>query len=397
MTHIRFVVAVFILSICTAATADDVIRRIRLSEDSAIPDAIRVAHAHLVHTDQLLPIDPSAGIEEQAKSVLDQLDRVLKTFGANASDVVRINGYVGESVAGDLLRSRIASWASGNGPTVTQVTTRLPLPGAVVGIDAIFVARDGSEAVHPVIRRHTTPGSPARPVKTSVLPPGDVVYVSGQAEPGQLPDATLATLQGLLRTLREMHVEKDHIVHLKCFLQPMEDVAMVNTQIAKFFEGAQCPPVSHVEWISKSRPIEIELIAFAPPSEGERSVTFWTPPWMESSDVFSRVARIHSGERIYVSGLRAETPGDGADQVHSLFDQLRRIMTASGSDLQHLAKATYYVTDADGSNALNQLRPSYYDPMRPPAASKAVVAGVAATDRSVMVEMIAAPVTPHDR
>jgi enamine deaminase RidA (YjgF/YER057c/UK114 family) len=52
-------------------------------------------------------------------------------------------------------------------------------------------------------------------------------------------------------------------------------------------------------------------------------------------------------------------------------------------------KATYYVSDADASAALNRLRPRYYDPKRPPAASKAQVAGVGVPDRTVVVDLIA--------
>ena len=48
-------------------------------------------------------------------------------------------------------------------------------------------------------------------------------------------------------------------------------------------------------------------------------------------------------------------------------------MEQTGSDWKHLAKATYYVTDDEVSKAHNAIRPKYYDPERPPAASKAMV------------------------
>jgi len=78
--------------------------------------------------------------------------------------------------------------------------------------------------------------------------------------------------------------------------------------------------------------------------------------------------------------------------VRDLFEQLREVLAATGSDLRHLAKATYYVTDEDASDALNKLRPEYYDPARPPAASKATVHGVGAADRTVSMDMIAVAV-----
>ncbi len=77
--------------------------------------------------------------------------------------------------------------------------------------------------------------------------------------------------------------------------------------------------------------------------------------------------------------------------MRSIFSQLDTILTQSGSDLRRLAKATYYVSDDDPSAQLNKLRPEFYDPERPPAASKAMVRGVGHPDRGITIDMIAAP------
>jgi len=77
-----------------------------------------------------------------------------------------------------------------------------------------------------------------------------------------------------------------------------------------------------------------------------------------------------------------------------VFAQLQQLLDSTGSDLRHLAKATYYVSDDDrtaGSSSamLNKLRPEYYDPERPPAASKVRVHGVALVDRTLTMDIIA--------
>ena len=77
--------------------------------------------------------------------------------------------------------------------------------------------------------------------------------------------------------------------------------------------------------------------------------------------------------------------------MRSIFSQLENILSETGSDLRHLAKATYYVSDADPSAQLNKLRPEYYDPERPPAASKVMVSGVGHPQRGITIDMIAAP------
>src|SRR6185437_11466816 len=140
------------------------------------------------------------------------------------------------------------------------------------------------------------------------------------------------------------------------------------------FSDSGAPPVVLVEWTMAS-PIEIELIASLPESEqgDHESVSFVTPPGMKASPVFSRVAVTDAPATIYVSGLYGQPKQDGAAQVRTIFENLDRLLKKSGSDMRHLVKATYYVSDEDASTALNKLRPEFYDPQRPPAASKAPV------------------------
>jgi enamine deaminase RidA (YjgF/YER057c/UK114 family) len=109
---------------------------------------------------------------------------------------------------------------------------------------------------------------------------------------------------------------------------------------------------------------------------------------MTASPIYSRVSRINDGRRIYASGLYGAGE-DGAAQVKDIFAQLDDVLKKSGSDFHHLAKATYYVSTDDASKKLNELRPSYYDPKRPPAASKASVVGVGVKDRGITIDMIA--------
>ena len=67
------------------------------------------------------------------------------------------------------------------------------------------------------------------------------------------------------------------------------------------------------------------------------------------------------------------------------------MLRKTGSDMRHLVKATYYVTDEDASAALNKIRPEFYDPQRAPAASKASVVGTGVPGTSVTLDMIAVP------
>jgi enamine deaminase RidA (YjgF/YER057c/UK114 family) len=170
----------------------------------------------------------------------------------------------------------------------------------------------------------------------------------------------------------------------------MSEAATALKEIAAPFGDGVCPPVSLVEWVS-STPIEIELVVAARRPDGAAPpLEFLTPPGMSASPVYARVVRVHSPRRIYVSGLYGSTDApNSAEEIRDLFATLTRVLDAGQSDLRHLAKATYYVAEAEPSRLLNVLRPEYYDPTRPPAASKAQVVGTGRMPRTITLDMIA--------
>ena len=132
------------------------------------------------------------------------------------------------------------------------------------------------------------------------------------------------------------------------------------------------------------------LIATSPRRERpQEPIEFVTPPGMTASPVFCRVTRVNAPETIFVSGLSGQEGAEPAQEVEQIFGTLRMLLLAAGSDLRHLAKATYYVSTDDASNRLNEIRPKLYDPRRPPAASKAMVSGTGMPRRTITIDMIA--------
>jgi enamine deaminase RidA (YjgF/YER057c/UK114 family) len=168
----------------------------------------------------------------------------------------------------------------------------------------------------------------------------------------------------------------------------------VRKEFARFYGEEKVPPLVFVEWKSSAAvPIEIELIAAARPGKEKSpdAVEYLTPPGMTASPIFSRVARVNHEKTVYVSGLYGPEGKGGEAQVLAVFDELGGLLKKAGSDFKHLAKATYYVSTDDASAKLNELRPRYYDPKRPPSASKAMVAGVGREGRGITLDMIAVP------
>ena len=393
----NFVLAALLLAgSTTTLNADEPIRRTGGQTEQGLSAAVTVADRSLLHTSQLFPYSADETIETgnlqgQFELLLSNLDRVLQHRGASRSDVVKLNFYVASAEIANFVRARLGkSFPADALPAVSYVQTRLPYEEADVALDAIVAVEPlASDRVEHV----RIDGLDARDFQSSysVMPLGDAVYVAGQAQKGELAEATTDTLAGLLRTLRHLWLDREHIAEVKCFLDPMTEIETVDERIAAFFGDAPVPPVSHVEWIAGSLPIEIELVVFAPAKDSTDTIEIFTPPWMKSSPVFSRVTRLYGNRRIYLSGLYASKPGDGESEVRDLFASMKTILADHGSDFRHLAKATYYVSTADASSKLNQLRPEFYDPARPPSASKAMVKGVALPERGITIDMIAAP------
>jgi enamine deaminase RidA (YjgF/YER057c/UK114 family) len=379
----------------TASSEGILISRFSGTRELDASVAVRVQNAALAHTTQLLPESAdSIDAANQIVSLLAQLDEVLQNADAHRGDIVKLNVYVRNADVRMKFEAVLLSWSRDARPAVSYVATPLPSMNAVVALDAVFAVKSVSRSEIPYHLPGKSRDGNDSSTRVCVLPQGDVVYVSGQAAVGELAEATMDTLNGLLKTIEALGLNRSHIVQVKTFMTPMSQADVVDQKIAAFFGKDSVPPVSHVEWQSSSHPIEIELVVWAPPTASDKSVSYFTPDWMKSSPVFSRVARIHGNDRVYVSGLEAEVLGDGESQVRSVFNSLQGALTAVGSDLRHLAKATYYVSDADASNQLNALRPSYYDPTRPPAASKAMVASVGTAERTISVDLVAAPAKP---
>lgn len=370
-----------ILSICTPTQGEtfELIRDDSSTQTSS--DSVTVQNAVLFHTDQIVPdAQVTSSFQEQTKTVLKTLRKVIEHHELSTTNLVKLNVYLRDEQNISIFQQQLLTWCGKHLPAVAYVQTALPNANDLIGLDAVIA---GESTVNP--------NSPLA-VNVRALPRGDVVYVSGQAEPGDLPTATRATLESLLKTVQHFKLNREQVIALKCFLTPMSDVAVVKARIKEVFQDNPMPVVSYVEWVAgSSRPIEIEMIAAAPHTNAESTVTYFTPPGMKASPVFSRVARIHGNQRIYLSGFPSPAAGDAAEQTRAVYNRIELALKRAGSDLTHLAKATYYVSTSDASQQLNQLRPTYYDPLRPPAASKAMVTGVGYPDRQLSIDLIAAP------
>ena len=363
--------------------------------------AVLVGSVPLVHTAQFLPLDSEGRLVgkgepgAQVEQVLENLKAALAEARSGFDRLVKINVYVTRPETANVVKKILARKFTGEvRPAVSFVSGALAHPDALVALDAVAVAGQvAGEGVKQLVSPKLPRGDG---VHAAVLPAGARVYISGQAEKGKdLAEATRRTLEGLRATLKHLNLTDTHVVQVKAFLTPVAKVREVRQELAKFFGEGQVPPLVFVEW-SSALPIEIELIAWAGKERDGEVIEYLTPPGMQASPVFSRIARINRGPTLYVSGLYGTRAKDAGAEVEEIFTALEGVLKKAGSDFRHLAKATYYVSSEEASKKLNDLRPRYYDPARPPAASKAMVTGVAVEGKSVTLDMIAVPVPKRE-
>lgn len=374
------------------------VRGFEIDRQTGVSLAVRVEGGPLVHTGQVLPWGPEevpTPPREQVQQVFSRLREVLQAANARVADIVKLNVYVSHPSVTALVEQELARrFANSVPPAVSWVQTPLSHPATMVAVDAIAI----SKRPNPAEVQYVVGDDDDQPALAAILPEGGAAYISGQAErgDGSLADATRKTMASLLRTLTFLNAAPDQVVQVKAFLHPMTDWAVALEEIRAAFPDQTCPPVTLVEWLS-TLPIEIELVvattvapqpATQPPLP---AIEFLTPPGMSASPVFCRVTRVNVPQRIYIGGLFGNDEPNTQKEALSLFADLRRLAVAAGSDLQHLAKATYYVSHEDANRWFSEVRPQHYHPERPPAASKAQVTGTGKPPRHLTLDMIAVP------
>jgi len=349
-----------------------------------------------VHTRQLVPVDSEGKIvgagsaEKQVKQVLDNLEAVLDASGSSLGQLVRLNVYAIETSTVDLVREQLAArLAPDVRPAFTSVLTPMPHRDALVAVDAVAVAADKGEKV--ALQRVEAVAGDKDCADAAVLPPGGIAYLSGvPAEPGLTESAVDRSMSGLRKTLDTFKLTPAHVVQLKVFLRPAQAADDVRRVMQKYFPGQMMPPVVFVEWLAPP-PVEIELIAQLPlTGESAPKLEFYDPPETRPSQLFSRVALVRTDRQIYISSLfvKKET-GRRMEEAFGVFDQLDAILAKTGSDLRHMAKGTYYVSDDGAASGMDRLRFWRYEQGRAPSASKCMVHGVGKAKRSMTLDMIA--------
>jgi enamine deaminase RidA (YjgF/YER057c/UK114 family) len=399
-TFVAAVVAACAVGLANCPAAEDKpqetsIQYLALGAPEGTSQAVVVDGLPLVFTRQLLPLDREGkivgedSVDQQIEQVLANLETVLGASGSGMGKLVRVNVYALAPTTVDrfreLLGKRVDAAAR---PVISPVLTPLGHRKAQVAIDAIAVSEEKGDAV--ALKKSDAIAGDKDGAVAAVMPPGGVAYLSGvSAEGGVTTSAVAKAIATLERTLGQLKLSLAQVAHVKVFLRPATSADDVLVELKRLFPGQATPPVTFVEWLAPM-PVEIELIAYLPPADqAAKSLSYYTPPDVRPSPFFSRVALVRSPRQIFIAGLYSRAKGRPDDQARDVFEQLKAILDQTGSDMLHLAKASYYASDDDSARALDRVRLQLFDQNCPPAASKVTIHGAGQAERTLTLDMIA--------
>ena len=388
---------VAVLAAPVGSAAQGVRLRAIVTDDDApgTAGAVVVEEGALVHTALMLPDDAEGrlrgedDVRLQASRVFENLQTALAAARTGVDRLVRLHVYLTDGSARPAIERLLAERFTGeHRPAVTFVENGPVRKGVLVAMDAIAAAASpGNQARGP----HVVPGLARQSrngAHVAVQPPGPFAVVSGLAAAGEFEAGITGTMEQLRAALESVGLSFDHVVQIKSFVRDISRADQLRDIVAGHFKGT-APPQVVTEWLGAGPPAEIELVAAmagaAPtPAAGQPRVTYVEPILSR----YSRVAVARGGRPVFVSGLYGRS-SDPVTQVAEMFEQLRRVLESAGSNLTHLVKATYYVTDTTADERINTIRPTLYDPKGPPAASKIRVRGTGRPGKGSSMDMIA--------
>lgn len=378
----RILLILGLLAVYTLCPAQAILRYVTANSPEKGTGAVIVDAVPLSHTALVMPLNDAGKLIgkddplQQINQVFSNLSRALESVRSKNKDIIKLNVSVTSPELVPLVKEQIAKrFAKGKEPAVSFIVGRLLHPGVLLAMDAVAVSAQTGDKV-------------VRFPQAAVLPKGGVVFISGMAADGRLPEATANTMQQLQTTLQFLGLNKEHIVQIRAFVHPVDSTGLVEQEVKKFFSGSPMPPVVYSGWNSKNPLVEIELIAASPSPVGNAApIEYITPAGATASPVYSKVCRINHGRKIYLSGLYGQG-NDIQTQLQTVFEALKDMMKKCDSDLQHLAKALYYVSSPEISTALTEIREKYYNPERPPAATKGLLSQTGPGDSQILIDMI---------
>jgi enamine deaminase RidA (YjgF/YER057c/UK114 family) len=118
------------------------------------------------------------------------------------------------------------------------------------------------------------------------------------------------------------------------------------------------------------------------------------PDGLSSPPTYAQVVK--ASNTIYIAGQVAQNErgevvgaGDFVAQAKQVFENLKTALAAAGADFGNVVKMNTYLTDPRYREALRDVRSAYLDSAALPASTLVVVAGLAAPEYLLEIEVVA--------
>jgi reactive intermediate/imine deaminase len=227
--------------------------------------------------------------------------------------------------------------------------------------------------------------------------------VTGQMVPGDVVAQTERVMQNLKAVLDEAGASFDDVVKTTIFLTDLADFAKVNETYGKYFK--QAPPARatvQVAALPRGSRVEIECVAA---QRGPRVVgagagsvlkVVQSAQAPKAIGPYSQAIDASGSRLVYLSGqipldpvTGQMVPGDVVAQTERVMENLRAVLTASGSTFEDIVKTTIFLTDLGDFAKVNETYGKYFK-QAPPARATVQVAALP-RGSGVEIECVAVP------
>jgi aminoacrylate peracid reductase len=322
-----------------------------VSFPSTVFAPIRV-HGGLVYVSAILPPDQAAaGIDAQARGVLDELKKRLAGAGTSIDRVVSASVYLSDAADFAALNTVWTQYWPTSRPTRTTVVAQLPQPGARLQVSAIAAAPGaGRDVVVPA-------GWPASALPYNpAIRAGDIVFLSGLVSrrgidnavvKGDIETQTRTVFDSGRTILEAAGLTLADVASVRVFLTNAGDFERMNAAYREHFPAT--PPARATVRTALTSPdylIEITMTAV----KGGPRTAFLTPgadgtPGRPNPNLSSAIG---AGPRLFLSGMLGigqGAAGDVAAQTSEALSRLERTMKPAGFTWPDVVDSVVYVTD----------------------------------------------------
>lgn len=126
------------------------------------------------------------------------------------------------------------------------------------------------------------------------------------------------------------------------------------------------------------------------------ALRFHNPPTLAPPSGYTHAVEVIGGRLVFVSGQvpldasgKLVGPDDWTAQARQVFANLKAALEAAGTDFAHVAKLTFYLTDASKIGAVRAVRDEFVDVRHPPASTAVEIRRLVREDFLLEVDAVA--------